>query len=135
MEKTLIIATRNSGKTKEFKKLFADFGYEIKDLTDYPELPEIEETGTTFEENARLKAEQIAEITGQVVIGDDSDFVLMSLVVCLAFGRIVSQLQILLMRKISQNFCTNWLQRQLLQNVEAHIFILRLWRQNQAVRV
>ena len=42
MEKTLIIATRNSGKTKEFKKLFADFGYEIKDLTDYPELPEIE---------------------------------------------------------------------------------------------
>ena len=72
MEKTLIIATRNSGKTKEFKKLFADFGYEIKDLTDYPELPEIEETGTTFEENARLKAEQIAEITGQVVIGDDS---------------------------------------------------------------
>lgn len=31
MEKTLIIATRNSGKTKEFKKLFADFGYEIKD--------------------------------------------------------------------------------------------------------
>ena len=72
MEKTLIIATRNSGKTKEFKKLFADFGYEIKDLTDYPELPEIEETGTTFEENARLKAEQIAELTGQVVIGDDS---------------------------------------------------------------
>ena len=72
MENTLIIATKNPGKTKEFKKLFADFGYEIKDLSDYPELPEIEETGSTFEENARLKAEQIAELTGQVVIGDDS---------------------------------------------------------------
>lgn len=72
MEKTLIIATRNAGKTREFRKLFADFGYEIKDLMDYPELPEIEETGSTFEGNARLKAEQISQITGEVVIGDDS---------------------------------------------------------------
>ena len=72
MEKTLIIATRNSGKTKEFKKLFADFGYEIKDLTDYPELPEIEETGATFEENARLKAETISKLTGKMVLADDS---------------------------------------------------------------
>ena len=72
MENTLIIATRNKGKTKEFESLLGDFGYEIKDLTDYPELPEIEETGKTFEENARLKAEQIAELTGKVVIGDDS---------------------------------------------------------------
>jgi XTP/dITP diphosphohydrolase len=72
MEKTLIIATRNVGKTKEFQALFADFGYTIKDLTDYPELPEIEETGMTFEENARLKAEKIAEIIGEVVVGDDS---------------------------------------------------------------
>lgn len=72
MKKKLIVATRNSGKTREFIKLFSDFGYEIKDLNDYPELPEIEETGTTFEENARLKAEQISEITGEIVIGDDS---------------------------------------------------------------
>lgn len=72
MKKTLIVATRNAGKTREFKKLFADFSYEIKDLTDYPELPEIEETGSTFEENARLKAEQISEITGELVVGDDS---------------------------------------------------------------
>ena len=71
-EKTLLIATRNDGKTAEFKRLFEEFGYKIKNLKDYPELPDIAETGMTFEENARLKAEQIAEITGEVVIGDDS---------------------------------------------------------------
>ena len=70
--KTLIVATRNAGKTREFKKLFADFGYEIKDLNDFSDLPEIEETGMTFEENARLKAETIAKITGEVVVADDS---------------------------------------------------------------
>ncbi|MEY8458013.1 glutamate racemase [Lactococcus ileimucosae] len=71
-ERTLLIATRNDGKTQEFKLLFEEFGYKIKNLKDYPELPDIKETGMTFEENARLKAEQIAAITGQVVIGDDS---------------------------------------------------------------
>lgn len=70
--RTLLIATRNEGKTKEFKKLFADFGYTIKNLNDFPELPEIEETGMTFEENARLKAEQISQLTQETVIGDDS---------------------------------------------------------------
>ncbi|MFC4652603.1 nucleoside-triphosphate diphosphatase [Lactococcus nasutitermitis] len=70
--KTLLIATRNEGKTREFRDLFADFGYTIKNLNDFPELPEIAETGMTFEENARLKAEQISEITGEVVVGDDS---------------------------------------------------------------
>ncbi|WP_271327947.1 glutamate racemase [Lactococcus muris] len=71
-ERILLIATRNDGKTREFKRLFEEFGYKIKNLKDYPELPDIKETGMTFEENARLKAEQIAAITGQVVIGDDS---------------------------------------------------------------
>ena len=70
--KTILIATRNEGKTKEFKKLFSDYGFAIKNLNDFPALPEIEETGITFEENARLKAEQISEITGEIVIGDDS---------------------------------------------------------------
>lgn len=71
-EKTLLIATRNEGKSKEFKKLFADFGYQIKNLNDFPDLPEIEETGMSFEENARLKAQTISKLTGEVVIGDDS---------------------------------------------------------------
>ena len=70
--KVLVIATRNPGKVEEFRELFAINGYQIKSLLDFPDLPDIEETGSTFEENARLKAETIAAITGEVVIGDDS---------------------------------------------------------------
>ncbi|GBG97191.1 glutamate racemase [Lactococcus termiticola] len=70
--KTLIVATRNQGKAREFEALFSDRGYSIKTLNDYPELPEIEETADSFEGNARLKAETIAEITGELVVGDDS---------------------------------------------------------------
>lgn len=71
-ENTLVIATRNPGKAKEFASLFAPSGYTIKTLLDYPELPDIEETGKTFEENARLKAETIAQLIQQPVLADDS---------------------------------------------------------------
>jgi XTP/dITP diphosphohydrolase len=70
--KTLLIATRNEGKTREFKALFSQLGYEIKNLNDFPELPDVAETGMTFEENARLKAETISELTGEIVLADDS---------------------------------------------------------------
>ncbi len=70
--KTLLIATRNEGKTREFKALFSQLGYEIKNLNDFPELPDVAETGMTFEENARLKAETISELTGEMVLADDS---------------------------------------------------------------
>lgn len=69
---TVLIATRNEGKTKEFKKLFEQFGLRVENLNDYPDLPEVPETGLTFEENARLKAETIAELTGKMVLADDS---------------------------------------------------------------
>lgn len=72
VSKTIIIATKNVGKAKEFKKLFAKQGYTIKTLLDFPNLKEVEETGITFEENARLKAETIATQTGKIVISDDS---------------------------------------------------------------
>lgn len=68
----LLVATHNPGKAKEFKSLFEPKGIEIKTLSDYPELPTVEETGMTFEENARLKAETIAELTGLPVLADDS---------------------------------------------------------------
>lgn len=70
--KTLLIATRNEGKTREFKAMFTQLGYDIKNLNDFPELPEVAETGMTFEENARLKAETISELTGEMVLADDS---------------------------------------------------------------
>ncbi len=68
----LLIATRNEGKTKEFAELFGAMGYEVENLNAYPDLPEVAETGMTFEENARLKAETISELTGQMVLADDS---------------------------------------------------------------
>jgi len=71
-KKKLIVATRNKGKAKEFEALFGELGYEIKTLQDYPELPEVAETADSFEGNARLKAETISELTGELVIGDDS---------------------------------------------------------------
>ncbi|MFM2490311.1 ribonuclease PH [Enterococcus avium] len=74
-EKTIVIATRNSGKAKEFAALFAKEGYQIKTLLDYPDLPDVEETGMTFEENARLKAETIAQLLQQPVLADDSGLV------------------------------------------------------------
>lgn len=71
-EKTIVIATGNQGKAKEFTALFARAGYQIKTLADFPDLPDVEETGKTFEENARLKAETIAQILQQPVLADDS---------------------------------------------------------------
>ena len=68
---TLIIATKNAGKANDFKLLLEPKGFEIKTLLDYPEIPEVEETGYTFEENARLKAETISALLKAPVLADD----------------------------------------------------------------
>ncbi|NEW61794.1 glutamate racemase [Granulicatella sp. zg-ZJ] len=72
MEKVLLIATKNKGKAREFEQIFGEKGYSVKTLLDYPDIEDIEETGTTFEENARLKAESIAQRLNVMVIADDS---------------------------------------------------------------
>lgn len=70
---TLIIATKNKGKAEEFKQMLSPLGYQVKTLLDFSDaMPDIEETGTTFYENAQLKAEQIAAQLGKPVIADDS---------------------------------------------------------------
>jgi XTP/dITP diphosphohydrolase len=68
----VIIATKNKGKAREFEKLFLPHGFTVTTLLDYPDLEEVEETGTTFEENAILKAETISNALGARVIADDS---------------------------------------------------------------
>lgn len=68
----IVLATRNQGKIKEFAALMADMGVEVKGLDDFPEVPEVEETGTTFEDNALLKARAVAQATGLVAVADDS---------------------------------------------------------------
>ncbi|MER2111125.1 MAG: XTP/dITP diphosphatase [Solibacillus isronensis] len=70
--KQVVIATKNKGKAKDFEALFGPFGYEVVTMFDVAPDVEIEETGTTFEENAILKAETLANMLGQIVIADDS---------------------------------------------------------------
>lgn len=72
LKKEIVIATNNVGKAKEFAEIFESKGYSVKTLRDFPELAEVEETGTTFEENARLKAETIANALQTIVLADDS---------------------------------------------------------------
>ncbi|WP_456278081.1 XTP/dITP diphosphatase [Bacillus sp. AK128] len=70
--KRIVIATKNKGKVKEFEYLFSKMGYEVISLLDLPHSPDIEETGTTFKENAILKAEGISSDLNEIVIADDS---------------------------------------------------------------
>jgi len=68
----LIIASNNKGKISEFKNILKDFGYNIFSQSEKNIDIEVEETGTTFEENAILKAQAIFEKTHTCVISDDS---------------------------------------------------------------
>ncbi len=65
----LVIASGNAGKIREFAALLADLPLEIRAQ---PEGLEVEETGTTFAANARLKAEAVARVTGCWALADDS---------------------------------------------------------------
>ena len=70
-EKKLVLATHNAGKLKEFAGLVAPFGIEVVSAGELG-LPEPDETGTTFEENAATKALAAAKATGLVALSDDS---------------------------------------------------------------
>src|SRR5690625_4919804 len=73
----LIIATKNPGKAKEFKTFFEAFDINAISLLDLDEtIPDVEETGDTFEENAALKAETIANMLQKPVLSDDSGLVI-----------------------------------------------------------
>lgn len=68
---TLIVASHNQGKVREIRELLAPFGVTPVSAGDHG-LPEPEETGTTFEANAELKALAAATATGEVALADDS---------------------------------------------------------------
>jgi len=67
----LVVATRNAHKTAEIRSMLGG-RFEVVDATAFPDFPEIEETGTTFLENARLKAEGISRLIDGWVLSDDS---------------------------------------------------------------
>ncbi|MCW1885085.1 RdgB/HAM1 family non-canonical purine NTP pyrophosphatase [Luteolibacter flavescens] len=67
----LVIATRNAHKTQEIREILGD-RYQVMDVNDFPDLPAVEETGTTFLENATLKAIAISRHVPGLVLSDDS---------------------------------------------------------------
>ncbi len=69
---TIVLATRNKGKVREMEEPLRAFGLRVVGLDAFPDLPEVEETGATFEENALLKARDVARRTGLLAIADDS---------------------------------------------------------------
>lgn len=75
MSKKLVIATRNAGKILEFRRILdaiSEGAIELLGIDQFPELIDVEETGSTFEENALLKARYTAKMTGLPAISDDS---------------------------------------------------------------
>ncbi len=68
----LIIASNNEGKIKEYREILLNYGFNVISQKEAGINIEVEETGTTFEENAHLKAKAIYELTHKNVISDDS---------------------------------------------------------------
>jgi XTP/dITP diphosphohydrolase len=71
----LVLATRNQGKIIELRRILdaiSNGAIELVSVEQYPEIPDVEETGSTFEENALLKAVAISKATGLPAIADDS---------------------------------------------------------------
>ena len=68
---TIVLATGNKGKVKELASLLAEQNIEIKPQSEF-NVPDVAETGTTFVENAIIKARHAAKITGMPAIADDS---------------------------------------------------------------
>ena len=68
----LIIATNNEGKLKEYKELLEEFNVEVLSIKDIDSNLDVEETGTTYKENALIKARALSKITNELCIGDDS---------------------------------------------------------------
>jgi XTP/dITP diphosphohydrolase len=69
--KKIVLATGNQGKVKEMASLLADFGFDVLAQSEF-NVPEVAETGSTFIENAIIKARHAAKITGLPAIADDS---------------------------------------------------------------
>ena len=68
----IIFATGNEGKMKEVRMILEDLGLPVLSLKDAGITADVEENGTTFEDNAQIKAKAIMEMTGALVLADDS---------------------------------------------------------------
>ena len=68
----IIFATGNAGKMREIREIMADMDMEICSMKEAGISLDIEENGTTFEENAQIKAKAVAACTKDIVLADDS---------------------------------------------------------------
>ena len=79
MPPVLVLGTRNRKKGEELAEILGNLPLELRDLTSWPEAPEVVEDGATFEANARKKAAELARFLGRWVIGEDSGLVVPAL--------------------------------------------------------
>ena len=70
--KKLVVATKNNGKIVELKRLLEGMNYEVLSMQDAGIDIDVVEDGTTFEENALKKAQEIAKVSNTIVLSDDS---------------------------------------------------------------
>ena len=70
--KKIVFATGNKGKVKEIQMILADLGVEVTTMKEEGIFVDVEENGTTYEENAMIKAREVAKYTAAIVMADDS---------------------------------------------------------------
>lgn len=68
----LLLATNNKGKVEEYRELLEGTGFELVTPVEIGVNPKVEETGSTFKKNARIKAEEYARVSGMLTLADDS---------------------------------------------------------------
>lgn len=72
MSERIIFATGNQGKMKEIRMILEDLGISVVSMKEAGISPEIDENGSSFEENAVIKARTVMELTGETAMADDS---------------------------------------------------------------
>ncbi|MDP3112925.1 MAG: non-canonical purine NTP pyrophosphatase, partial [Thermodesulfovibrionales bacterium] len=67
----IVLATRNKKKVEEIKRIVAGMPISLYTLNDFPDCPEVEEDGKTFEDNAAKKAKAVSDYTNMPALADD----------------------------------------------------------------
>ena len=75
MKETIVFATGNEGKMREVRMILADLGMKVLSMKEAGANPDILEDGSTFAQNAEIKARAVWECTGGIVLADDSGLV------------------------------------------------------------
>jgi XTP/dITP diphosphohydrolase len=79
MPTILVLGTRNAKKRQEIEEILVDLPVELRDLRNWPDAPEVVEDGSTFEDNARKKAAELARVLHHWMLGEDSGLVVPAL--------------------------------------------------------